>query len=166
MLSTFTSIRVEHWGVAARSLDSATIRYPISILVRDVDVFVVDDCDRYGKNARNGCPVPPGDIPGKHQDGSTPLQDIFGVRPRLPRRSGKFLEMDSVPQGSSRRPGRILRIVIGGEPVTVDDCLSRLKERYDMVPTRRNVKAARPNLIIQGMVEPAGKRFLLKRAQE
>ncbi len=38
-----TSIRIERWGVAARKLERATIRFPLSVSILDAKVLVIDD---------------------------------------------------------------------------------------------------------------------------
>jgi hypoxanthine phosphoribosyltransferase len=164
MLSTLTSIRVEHWGVAARSLESATIRYPLSMPVRGMDVLVVDDVTDTGKTLevaarylREQSPACIRTAVLHHKTCSAFVPDYYVV-------SEESWRWIVYPWALHEDLAGFCESVMGGEPVSVDDLLSRLKERYDMVPTRRDVKSALRNLIHQGRVEPVGKRFLSKRA--
>lgn len=166
MLSTLTSIRVEHWGVAARSLESATIRYPLPIPVRDMDILVVDDVTDTGKTLevavrylREQSPAGIRTAVLHHKTCSAFVPDYHVVVEN----SWRWIVY---PWALHEDLAGFCESVIGGEPVSVDDILSRLKERYDMVPARRDLKGALRNLIIQGRVEPVKKRFLSKRARE
>lgn len=49
LISTLTSIKVEHWGEAATCYGEAHIRYPLSVDVEGQDILVIDDVTDTGK---------------------------------------------------------------------------------------------------------------------
>ncbi|HUU76214.1 MAG TPA: phosphoribosyltransferase [Methanoregulaceae archaeon] len=49
LIDRLTSIKIEHWGVAAEIKDQAIIRYPLAIDIRDYKVLVIDDVTDTGE---------------------------------------------------------------------------------------------------------------------
>lgn len=49
LLTTLTSIKIEHWGTAARKKREAVIRYPLATDIRDLSVLIVDDITDTGE---------------------------------------------------------------------------------------------------------------------
>jgi hypothetical protein len=160
MLSSLTSIRVEHWGVAAHSLESAIIRYPLSAPIGGMDVLVVDDVTDTGKTLEVAVQYLQEQSPKSirtavlhHKTCSAFVPDYHVVLEK----SWRWIVY---PWALHEDLTGFCESVMGREPVSVDDILSRLKERYGMEPNRRDVKAALRNLRLQGKAEPVGNRYL------
>ncbi|MBP2146128.1 hypoxanthine phosphoribosyltransferase [Methanofollis sp. W23] len=49
LLDTLTSIKIEHWGTAARKKEKAVVRYPLATDVGDLSVLIVDDVTDTGE---------------------------------------------------------------------------------------------------------------------
>ncbi len=49
LISDLTSIKIEHWGIAARKFDQARIRFPLSIDVEGQSILVIDDITDTGE---------------------------------------------------------------------------------------------------------------------
>ncbi|QYZ78892.1 phosphoribosyltransferase [Methanofollis formosanus] len=49
LIDTLTSIKIEHWGVAARKKKEAVVRYPLATDVGDLSVLIVDDITDTGE---------------------------------------------------------------------------------------------------------------------
>ena len=43
LISDLTSIKIEHWGVAAREFDRAVVRFHLSVDVEGKTILVIDD---------------------------------------------------------------------------------------------------------------------------
>jgi len=49
LMDTLTSIKVEHWGIAAEIKEQAIVRYPLSVDITDKKVLVIDDVTDTGE---------------------------------------------------------------------------------------------------------------------
>ncbi|QSZ66919.1 phosphoribosyltransferase [Methanofollis aquaemaris] len=49
LIDTLTSIKIEHWGIAARKKKEAVVRYPLATDVGDLSVLIVDDITDTGE---------------------------------------------------------------------------------------------------------------------
>jgi hypothetical protein len=49
--SQLTSIKIEHWGIAARKQDTAEVRSPLSVNVVGLKVLIIDDVTDTGVGA-------------------------------------------------------------------------------------------------------------------
>ncbi|NYT02082.1 MAG: phosphoribosyltransferase [Methanosarcinales archaeon] len=52
LLSNLTSIKVEHWGVAARQMQEARVKYPLPVDVRGLKLLIVDDVTDTGETLK------------------------------------------------------------------------------------------------------------------
>jgi len=53
LISNLTSIKVEHWGVAAREMQEARVRYPLSVDVKGLKLLIVDDVTDTGETLKS-----------------------------------------------------------------------------------------------------------------
>lgn len=49
LMSDLTSIKIEHWGMAARKFDQARVRFPLSVDIAGKDILVIDDITDTGE---------------------------------------------------------------------------------------------------------------------
>lgn len=159
MLSTLTSIRVEHWGVAARSMESATIRYPLPTPAEGMDVLVVDDVTDTGKTLEVAVKYITGQSPRSvrtavlhHKVCSTFVPDYYASLERTWR-------WIVYPWALHEDLTGFCESVLGKEPAGVDDVLARLREKHHMRPSRAAVRDALAELLRQGRAERAGKKY-------
>ncbi|WP_128694138.1 phosphoribosyltransferase [Methanoculleus taiwanensis] len=52
LLNALTSIKIEHWGIAASKGREASIRYPLAVDVRGLNVLIIDDITDTGSTLR------------------------------------------------------------------------------------------------------------------
>ena len=50
--SRLTSIRMEHWGVAASKKDKATVRFPTAVDISGQKIMIINDVYRYRRHLR------------------------------------------------------------------------------------------------------------------
>lgn len=50
--SLLTSIKIEHWGIAARKQDAAEMRFPLSVSVAGLKILIIDDVTDTGETLK------------------------------------------------------------------------------------------------------------------
>jgi hypoxanthine phosphoribosyltransferase len=52
LMNRLTSIKIEHWGIAAEKKEKALVRYPLSVDIRSKKILVIDDVTDTGETLR------------------------------------------------------------------------------------------------------------------
>ncbi|HNQ29221.1 MAG: xanthine-guanine phosphoribosyltransferase [Methanoregulaceae archaeon PtaB.Bin009] len=162
LITTLTSIKIEHWGEAANCYGEAHIRYPLSVDVEGQDLLVVDDVTDTGKTLIAAIEYLQSLRPGSiktgvlhHKTTSTFIPDFYAkmvpewhwiVYPwALHEDLVGFVE--KVMTGRSATPGKIR---------------SALNKRYHMRPGMDDVVFAARELVERGIAEETRDGYRLK----
>lgn len=159
MIPSLTSIRVEHWGVAARSLESAVVRYPLATDVRGMNVLVVDDVTDTGEtldvavrylNGLSPETIRTAVLHHKAQSAFTP--DYYASYEE----SWRWLVY---PWALHEDLTGFCESVMGREPLAPADILAALRDRYGIAPSRRAVMDALGELVRRGQAEREKRKY-------
>ncbi|MDI9634077.1 MAG: phosphoribosyltransferase [Methanolinea sp.] len=159
MLSSLTSIRVEHWGVAAKSRESAVVRYPLATDVRGMDVLVVDDVTDTGETLEVAVRYLNGLSPKAvrtavlhHKAKSAFTPDYYA----LYEESWRWIVY---PWALHEDLTGFCESVMGRDPLAPAEILAALRDRYGMAPSRRAVGDALGELVRRGRAEREGGKY-------
>lgn len=156
LMTDLTSIRIEHWGMAARKYPEATVRFPLSVDVSGKNLLVIDDITDTGDTLA---------VAWEYIDSCNPGDVRWGV---LHHKTSSMIEPDYYAELVSDwrwivYPWAIhedlvgfLEKVIDGKPASPDDLVEALRIRFSMVPEQGMVNGALDHLVTMGKVVREG----------
>ena len=159
LTTQLTSIRVEHWGPAARCGEGALVRFPLSIPVTRMNLLVVDDVTdtgdtlmatvEYLENQDPAC-IRTGVL--HHKDSSRFCPDYFAE----PVHEWQWIVY---PWAVHEDMTGFMQRVLTEEPASLADILISLRERFRMQPSQRDLSEAAKELVRQGHAIRTGDRY-------
>lgn len=150
MITTLTSIRVEHWGEAAECYREARVRYPLSISVEGQDLLVIDDVTDTGDtleaaleyiHSQNPQSVKTGVL--HHKTNSSFIPDYYA----------KVVEgwhWIVYPWALHEDMTAFLEKVLSQKPASIQGLQESLKNRYHMDPGIEEIAFAARELVNAG----------------
>ncbi|MCQ8893628.1 MAG: phosphoribosyltransferase [Methanolinea sp.] len=156
MITTLTSIRVEHWGQAAQCQEKALVRYPLSTDIRDLDVLVVDDVTDTGETLETACQYLESLSPRHIRTGVLHHKTCSKFTPDYYPLTVSEWRWIVYPWALHEDLTGFVERVMGPKPVTVADIRSLLQEKFSMAPSSWDVTMALEELVRQGRVTPDG----------
>lgn len=159
MMSALTSIRVEHWGEAARRHREARVRYPLSIDVAGQDILVIDDVTDTGDTLAATmdylAPLHPGTVKTgvlHHKTTSIFIPDFYAKKVAA-------WHWIVYPWALHEDLTAFLENILGDNPATVTELQASLAAKYRMNAGIRDVGFAAGELVASGKAEETDQGF-------
>jgi hypoxanthine phosphoribosyltransferase len=162
LLSMLTSVKVEHWGMAAEKKERVVIRFPLSTDIRGMKVLIVDDVTDTGDTIEAVVEYVKGLGPAEvrtavlqHKEVSHFVPDYFAVVCPVWRWIIYPWALHEDLVGFS---GKIL----AGGPLTLEELKGELARRYHLAAREEDLGAALDDLISSGEIVKEGSRYRKK----
>jgi hypoxanthine phosphoribosyltransferase len=153
--SQLTSIKIEHWGIAARKQDTAEVRFPLSVNVVGLKVLIIDDVTDTGETLRvaasylkekGAADIKTGVL--QHKVGSIFKPDYFAD---LIKEWGWII----YPWAAHEDLVGFAERVLSHEPLSKDQILSELERRFALV-IGQEISEVLQDLVDMGKAEKMG----------
>ncbi len=157
-----TSIRISHWGVAARKMERAEVVYPLNTPVEGKKVLVIDDVTDTGETLataigyiRSLCPEDVKTAVLQHKSVSTVVPDFYAEVVTQWR-------WIIYPWAFHEDFTGFILLVMGDDPCTPDMIRLRLEDRYRMKHDDKVICSTLEDLVSTGKITRSGSRFIKK----
>ena len=159
LTTQLTSIRVEHWGPAARCSESALVRFPLSIPVTGMNLLVIDDVTDTGKTLMATVEYLERQEPASirtgvlhHKDTSSFCPDYFAE----PVHEWRWIVY---PWALHEDLTGFLQLVLTPIPASLAEIGVALRERFQMQASLSDLSDAAEELVRQGNAMKTGDRY-------
>jgi len=161
MTTTLTSIRVEHWGEAARRYDQARVRYPLSISVEGQNLLVIDDVTDTGETLVATMEYLLAQRPGSVKTGVLHHKATSSFIPDFYVKRVTGWHWIVYPWALHEDLSGFLEQVIGDEPASTGKLQAALAKKFQMRPDMEELAFAARELVASGKAEETEKGFVL-----
>jgi hypoxanthine phosphoribosyltransferase len=154
-----TSIKIEHWGIAAHRMDRATICFPIAVDITGQSVLIVDDVTDTGETlvaavdyiGSLGC--------GEMRTGVLQHKASSAFRPDFCGEQVTGWRWIIYPWAAHEDLVGFTEIVLTDELVSFDEIRTALSERYEIVVDDEILGDVMEDLLLLGKAEQVGSLF-------
>ncbi|MCU0633147.1 MAG: phosphoribosyltransferase [Methanolinea sp.] len=164
LISTLTSIRIEHWGEAAICYGEARIRYPLSVDVKGQDLLVIDDVTDTGKTLLAAMEYLDSLRPGRVKTGALHHKTTSSFTPDFYAKIVPEWHWIVYPWALHEDLTGFLEKVITGDPATLGNLRLALGKKYDLRPGMDDMAFAARELVERGIAEETGAGYRLKKS--
>jgi hypoxanthine phosphoribosyltransferase len=154
-----TSIKIEHWGIAAHKQDTAKVRFPLSTSVDGLKVLIVDDVTDTGETLK---------VAASHVKGKEAADIRTGVlqhkvtslfKPDYAADLIKEWKWIIYPWAAHEDLVGFVERVLSQEPISKDQIRSELERRYDLV-INQQIPEILQDLVEMGKAEKRGNKYI------
>jgi uncharacterized protein len=145
--SLLTSIKIEHWDIAACKRPEAAVRFPLAVDVRDQSILIIDDVTDTGDTLRAALDYVKALGAGETKTGVMQHKTTSSVVPDFYADVIKDWRWIIYPWAAHEDLVGFTEKVLSAEPVTGEQIRSRLKEQYTLVVDENSLTEVLDDLI-------------------
>lgn len=145
--SLLTSIKVEHWDIAACKRPEAAVRFPLAVDVRDQSILIIDDVTDTGDTLRAALDYVKALGAGETKTGVMQHKTTSSVVPDFYVDVIKDWRWIIYPWAAHEDLVGFTEKVLSAEPVTGEQIHARLKEQYTLVVDENSLTEVLDDLI-------------------
>jgi hypothetical protein len=162
LITTLTSIKIEHWGEAASCYGEAHVRYPLSVDVEGQDILIVDDVTDTGKTLIAAFAYLQSLRPGSIKTGVLHHKTTSTFIPDFYAKLVPDWHWIVYPWALHEDMTGFVEKVMTGRPATPRKIRSTLMQKYHMKPGIDDVVSAARELVERGKAEETRDGYRLK----
>ncbi|MGB4234688.1 MAG: phosphoribosyltransferase [Methanoregulaceae archaeon] len=151
LISDLTSIKIEHWGVAAREFDRAVVRFHLSVNVEGKTILVIDDVTDTGETLITATEYLARHRPGVLRTGVLQHKTCSAFQPDYYAERIAEWKWIIYPWALHEDMIGFLEKVLGDQPVSPEDLARFLGERFKMYPDMGEVILALDDMVSLGI---------------
>ena len=160
-MTNLTTIRIEHWGMAASKYPEAIVRFPLSVDVAGKDLLVIDDITDTGETLAVARKYLAHQKPGEVRLGVLQHKTTSRIQPDYYTELITEWRWIVCPWAMHDDLTGFLEKVMKEVPVSPDGLIDSLRARFSMVPEREMVVEALDHLVFQGRAVREGDYYRL-----
>jgi hypoxanthine phosphoribosyltransferase len=145
--SLLTSIKIEHWDIAACKRPEAAVRFPLAVDVRDQSILIIDDVTDTGDTLRAALDYVKALGAGETKTGVMQHKTTSSVVPDFYVDVIKDWRWIIYPWAAHEDLVGFTEKVLSAEPVTGEQIHARLKEQYTLVVDENSLTEVLDDLI-------------------
>jgi hypoxanthine phosphoribosyltransferase len=153
LLSLLTSIKIEHWDIAASRREEATIRFPLTVDVHGKSILIIDDVTDTGETLRTAVDYVKGQGAGDIKTGVLQHKITSSFVPDFCAEIIREWRWIIYPWAAHEDLVGFSEKVLSDELHTLEDIRAGLKERYDLVVEEKCLEEVLDDLIRMGKAE-------------
>jgi len=161
LMTNLTTIRIEHWGMAASKYPEAIVRFPLSVDVAGKDLLVIDDITDTGETLAVARKYLAHQKPGEVRLGVLQHETTSRIQPDYYAELITDWRWIVYPWAMHEDLTGFLEKVMTEVPVSPDGLIDSLRARFSMVPEREMVVEALDHLVFQGRAVREGDYYRL-----
>jgi len=151
LISDLTSIKIEHWGVAAREFDRAVVRFHLSVDVEGKTILVIDDVTDTGETLITATEYLARHRPGELRTGVLQHKTCSAFQPDYYAERIAEWKWIIYPWALHEDMIGFLEKVLGDQPVSPEGLARFLGERFKMYPDMGEVILALDDMVSLGI---------------
>lgn len=151
--SMLTSIKIEHWDIAASRREEATVRFPLKVDVHGKSILIIDDVTDTGETLRTAVDYVKGQGAGDIKTGVLQHKTTSSYVPDFCAEIIRDWRWIIYPWAAHEDLVGFSEKVLSDELCTVEDIRARLKELYDLVVKEKRLEEVLDDLIRMGKAE-------------
>jgi hypoxanthine phosphoribosyltransferase len=155
-----TSIRISHWGVAARKMDRAEVIYPLNAPANGQKVLIIDDITDTGETLSTAVGYIRRLCPKEIKTGVLQHKSVSSVVPDYYAEELTLWRWIVYPWALHEDLTGFILSVLDDEPLSADMIRSRLDSRYMLKQSEKIIGAVLADLVSAGKIIRSGSRFL------
>jgi len=159
LTTQLTSVRVEHWGPAARCGERALVRFPLFIPVAGRDLLVIDDVTDTGETLVATVEYLERQEPARIRTGVLHHKDTSRFHPDYFAEPVHEWRWIVYPWALHEDLTGFLQRVLTPVPASLTEIRVALRERFQMQPLLRDLSDAAEELVSQGNAVKTGGRY-------
>ena len=157
--SLLTSIKIEHWDIAACKRPEAAVRFPLAVDVRDQSILIIDDVTDTGDTLRAALDYVKALGAGETKTGVMQHKTTSSVVPDFYVDVIKDWRWIIYPWAAHEDLVGFTEKVLSAEPVTGEQIHARLKEQYTLVVDENSLTEVLDDLIEMKKAEKIQEKF-------
>lgn len=154
--SLLTSIKIEHWDIAACKRQEATVRFPLAVDVHNQKILIIDDVTDTGDTLKAAVDYVRGLGAGEINTGVLQHKITSPVVPDFCADVVQEWKWIIYPWAAHEDLVGFAEKVLSDDPSTSEDIRDRLKEQYGLDVDEDSFKEILDDLIEMGMAEKCG----------
>jgi uncharacterized protein len=157
--SLLTSIKIEHWDIAATKRQEATVRFPLAVNVHDKKILIIDDITDTGDTLRTAVGYVKGLGAGEIKTGVLQHKIASSFVPDFYADVIREWKWIIYPWAAHEDLVGFAEKVLSLEPLSSMDIRDQLKEQYGLVVDDACLKEVLDDLIRMGSAEKRGLKY-------
>lgn len=157
--SLLTSIKIEHWDIAACKRPEATVRFPLAVDVHDQRILIIDDVTDTGDTLRTAVDYVKGLGAGEIKTGVLQHKITSSFVPDFCAEVKREWNWIIYPWAAHEDLVGFTEKVLSEELCTSEDISDRLKEQYGLAMDENGLKEVLDDLIGMGKAEKWGVKY-------
>ncbi len=157
--SHLTSIKVEHWDVAASRRPEATIRFPLSVEIHNQKILIIDDITDTGDTLRTAVNYVNDLGAGEIKTGVLQHKTTSFFVPDFCAEVIREWVWIIYPWAAHEDLVGFAEKVLAEEPCTLEDIQDRLREQYGLVVDQSSTKEVLDDLVRMGKAVKLGEKY-------
>lgn len=153
-----TSIKIEHWGIAARKQDTAEVRFPLSVSVAGLKVLIIDDVTDTGETLKTATSYVKGEGAAEIKTGVLQHKVTSPFEPDYYADLIKDWKWIIYPWAAHEDLVGFVNRILTDEPLTKDMICSEAERRFCLA-IDREISDVIQDLVGMGKAERIGKSY-------
>jgi hypoxanthine phosphoribosyltransferase len=159
LYSLLTSIKIEHWDIAASKRQEATVRFPLAVEVHDQRILIIDDVTDTGDTLRTAVSYVKGLGAGEIRTGVLQHKIASSFAPDFCADVIREWKWIIYPWAAHEDLVGFTEKVLSQENSSNEDIRDRLKEQYGLVVDDNCLKDVLDDLVRMGSAEKCGVKY-------
>ncbi|MBN1431540.1 MAG: phosphoribosyltransferase [Methanomicrobiaceae archaeon] len=158
-----TSIKIEHWGIAAEKKDTTTVVYPLSIDIGGKSVLIIDDVADTGDTLRAAVDYISSLGPSEIKTGVLHHKNCSSFMPDFYAEYVEKWRWIIYPWARHEELFGFSEKVLSGDYISPEEIRTKLSERYSLEAEIKGLTEALQDLVVCGKAEESGGYYRKKR---